>query len=149
MSKRRITDAIAATLRPLFQHYVEVLKRPSTSTLPPSTKGLYVFYGRCTADSPPKFLYVGISKNLKQRWAAHRWGTQGASFAARLARASIHGKTYDPRFPAAHAKFKKLVGQMDFRWVELQGEHSDADLAVIEIFAASELNTPYNDFRTH
>ena len=110
----------------------------------------------------PKHLYVGRSNRLRQRLRNH--GHPGATwrqaaFAFRLAR-KMTGKikaSYkpvgsrkelmrNPAFAAAFAKAKARIARMDARYVE---ETNPLRQCLLEIYVATVLKTPYNDFDTH
>ena len=52
----------------------------------------------------------------------------------------------DDLFRAAFVKAKNRVRNMDLRWVE---EPDPLRQALLEIYVAVVLKTPYNDFNTH
>lgn len=107
-----------------------------------------------------KHLYVGRSNNIRRRYALHTLpGSQHnqASFAYRLARNSLQLLTSRPsigraafaalpEFKAAFNREKARIRMMQFRWVEQENQNYQA---VLEIYAAVALDTPYNDFKTH
>jgi len=158
--KRHMTDECFAALKPLFQHHIDdLLKAPASVGGLPKQKGLYALSENGT------YLYVGMTKNLRNRWQMHRYGdTSAASFAVKLARDSIEkkggweGRKYTPadglkalrankEFRDAFEAARERIRRMDMRFLEW-GDGDDGDLAVLEIFAAHALKTPYNDFRT-
>lgn len=109
-----------------------------------------------------KHLYVGRTKNLRERMGQHsRPGSQQnqAVFAFKLAReatghvvadytgegrrnALIENEEFRQAFTAAKAR----VRQMDLRYVE---ETDSLRQALLEIYASVALETLYNDFDTH
>jgi hypothetical protein len=107
-------------------------------------------------------LYVGRSKNLRQRLRGHCIPSSthfSASFAFRIARQETgHLKaTYtakgsrkslviDTVFGQTFEIAKKRVSSMDIRYVE---EVDQTNQALLEIYASTVLKTPYNDFDTH
>ena len=119
-------------------------------------EGIYLFSeGR-------NHLYVGRSRGIRGRIARHsRPGAthRMAAFAFRLAR-EVTGhldasyKTEGsrsklmqyPDFRAAFDKAKTRIRKMDVRFVE---EADPVRQALLEIYVAVNLRTPYNDFRTH
>lgn len=108
-------------------------------------------------------LYVGRSNDLRGRHGRYcRPGAtfRMASFAFRLAReatgkleasykpgaASREGLMEDPAFAAAFNGAKARIRAMDYRFVE---EADPRRQALLEIYCAVALGTPYNDFDTH
>lgn len=119
-------------------------------------EGIYLFSeGR-------NHLYVGRSRDIRGRIARHSRPSathRMAAFAFRLAR-EVTGhldasyKTEGsrsklmqyPDFSAAFDKAKTRIRKMDVRFVE---ETDPVRQALLEIYVAVNLLTPYNDFRTH
>lgn len=160
--------SVIMNLHPSFVHVVESLQ-PSVerlldqppikpvkipSTLPAA--GVYLF------TESGKHLYVGRSNNLRRRMQRH--GSVGATykqaaFAFRLAR-EVTGhlkatyRTEDSRahlmeneaFALAFSDAKKRIRSMDLRYVE---EANPLRQAVLEMYVAVVLSTPYNDFDNH
>jgi hypothetical protein len=107
-------------------------------------------------------LYVGRSNNFRNRLRQHSIdGAQHnqAVFAFRLAREStgMTGVSYRPEgsrgsllsdsdFAKAFLTAKQRVRAMDLRYVE---EVDQLRQALLEIYVAVSLHTPYNDFATH
>jgi len=108
-------------------------------------------------------LYVGRSNNIRKRIARH--SNPGAThrmaaFAFRLAREKTgnHKATYkkgegsraslmeDPIFISAFSSAKERIRKMSLRFVE---ETNPVPQALLEIYVAVVLNTPYNDFDNH
>jgi hypothetical protein len=109
-----------------------------------------------------RHLYVGRSNNFRNRLRQHSIDAaqhNQAVFAFKLAREST-GKTevsyksegsrsslsFDPSFAKAFLSAKQRVRAMDLRFVE---ETDQLRQALLEIYAAVVLKTPYNDFGTH
>jgi predicted GIY-YIG superfamily endonuclease len=109
-----------------------------------------------------RHLYVGRTRDIRARIAGHsrpgatRWT---AAFAFRLAREATDNMvaTYtkkgsrgdlieNPNFLSAFDEAKKRIRAMDLRFVE---ENDPVRQAVLEIYVAVSLQTPYNDFDTH
>jgi hypothetical protein len=108
-------------------------------------------------------LYVGRSNVLRGRYGRHcRPGAthRQAAFAFQLAR-EITGRTQatyragegsraglilDPVFAAAFAAAKERIRRMEYRYVEETDQNRQA---LLEIYCAVVLKTPYNDFGTH
>ena len=107
-------------------------------------------------------LYVGRTNRLRPRLLEHGRPSSGhnsAPFAFLLAREAT-GKTTpayqtngsrreleaDPLFAAAFTAAKLRVRAMDIRFVE---EAIPIRQALLEMYAAVALQTPYNDFDTH
>ena len=119
-------------------------------------EGIYLF------SEDRKHLYVGRSRDIRGRIARHsRPGAthRMAAFAFRLARETTDNldasyKTEGsrseliqyPDFRAAFDKAKTRIREMDVRFVE---EANPVRQALLEIYVAVSLRTPYNDFRTH
>ncbi len=120
-------------------------------------QGVYLF------SENERHLYVGRSNGLKARYgrhcnpgATHRM----AAFAFRLAREetgrikasykadehSRNGLMRDPIFKAAFDQAKSRIRNMQYRFVE---ETNQTRQALLEIYCAVVLKTPYNDFETH
>lgn len=119
-------------------------------------QGIYLF---SEGDS---LLYVGRTNRLRQRLREHCLPSSrhsSATFAFRIAR-SVTGQTRaaysrsgsraalsaDPTFAQAFEAARARVADMDIRYVE----ESDATRqALLEIYAATVLQTLYNDFENH
>ncbi len=151
-----------------FRVYVESLE-PScrrlvamvpvrVTSLPPTLPeaGIYLF------SEGEEHLYVGRSNRLRGRLQEHARPSSthnSAPFAFRLAREEV-GMTkasYVPKgsradlesredFRAAFAEAKERIRRMDVRFVE---EQEPIRQALLEMYAAVCLQTPYNDFDTH
>jgi len=110
-----------------------------------------------------KHLYVGRSNDIKKRIGRHsRPGAthRMASFAFRLARESTGypkasykkgegsraALMKDDLFAAAFDAAKARIRKMNLRFVE---ELDPVSQALLEIYVAVVLNTPYNDFDNH
>lgn len=127
------------------------------SLAPPlPSRGIYLF------SEGEQHLYVGRTNRLRQRLAGHCQPSAShftATFAFRLAREST-GRlkaTYkkegsrvalleDQAFVAAFKAGKARVAALDLRYVE---EADSIRQAVLEIYVATVLSTPYNDFDNH
>ncbi|MGD0999123.1 MAG: GIY-YIG nuclease family protein [Candidatus Brocadiia bacterium] len=108
-----------------------------------------------------KHLYVGRSKNIRNRLQVHCRPSSrhnAATFAFLLAsketgRPAVTYKTKGGRkelegtepFKSAFVKAKEKVRQMDVRFIE---EPDSVKQALLEIYIAVSLNTPFNDFKT-
>ena len=120
-------------------------------------KGVYVW------SEGGNHLYVGRSNDIKKRIARHsRPGASHrmAAFAFRLAREATGNlkATYkkgegsrealmeDKSFVAAFDDAKARIRKMSLRFVE---ENDTVRQALLEIYVAVTLNTPYNDFDNH
>ena len=125
------------------------------ATLPPSIpkSGVYLF------SEGARHLYIGRSRNIRQRLGLHVGGPAGASFAFKLARQTCgrpkatyvkKGSRSDlmtmPKFTEAFVAAKLRIRAMDIRFVE---EADSNRQALLEIYATLSLGTPYNDFETH
>ena len=121
------------------------------------TSGVYLF----TENGRP--MYVGRSNVLKKRYGRHCLPGatyKQAAFAFQLAReatgktkaAYIAGKESrkglmeDPAFKAAFRGAKERIRNMEYRYVEEPDQNRQA---LLEIYCAVVLSTPYNDFKTH
>jgi len=118
-------------------------------------KGVYLFSeGR-------KHLYVGRSDNLRRRIKEHGRPSSGhttAPFAFNLARSRAQGKPgYDPALSrsqlADHPCFRPLFMRAKGRVRRMSVRVVDVDdpvrQALLELYAAVSLRTPYNSFGTH
>lgn len=120
-------------------------------------KGVYLL---SEGDHP---LYVGRSNNIRNRIARHsKPGAtyRMAAFAFRLAREATGNlkATYkkgvgsraalmeDPLFVDAFSSAKERIRKMNLRFVE---EADPVQQALLEIYIAVVLGTPYNDFDNH
>jgi len=119
-------------------------------------RGIYLF------SEGPTHLYVGRTNRLRQRLQNHclQSGTHyTATFAFRMARrdtgrvratytkaGSREALTSDPQFASAFEVAKRRAAAMDIRYVE---EPDATRQALLEIYAATVLGTPYNDFENH
>lgn len=110
-----------------------------------------------------RHMYVGRSNVLRPRYGRHcRPGAtyRQASFGFQLAREATRklkasykaddncreGLMRDPVFVSAFTAAKTRIRAMDYRCVEEPDQNSQA---LLEIYCAIVLGTPYNDFRTH
>jgi predicted GIY-YIG superfamily endonuclease len=119
-------------------------------------RGIYLF------SEGPSHLYVGRTNRLRERLRNHcqQSGTHfTATFAFRIARhesgkvdaaytkdGSRQALMADPRFARAFRAAKERVRKMDIRYVQ---EEEPTRQALLEIYVATVLNTPFNDFDTH
>ncbi len=119
-------------------------------------KGIYLFSEGSTR------LYVGRTNRLRQRLQSHcrPSGTHySATLAFRIARhetgnveatyrstGSRGALTENPRFARVFRAAKQRVRAMDIRYVE---ETDPTRQALLEIYVATVLRTPFNDFDTH
>ena len=155
-------------MHPDFQQFVEHLapKVDALVGMPPvqyaslpkqlPQRGIYLF------SDGQRHLYVGRTNRLRQRLAGHCVPSSthfSATFAFRLAReeTGLVKATYtpegsraqlvkDPAFNAAFAQAKTRLRSLDIRFVE---ESEPVRQALLEIYAAVLLRTPYNDFDNH
>jgi len=107
-------------------------------------------------------LYVGRTKNIQQRFRNHSNASSDhnqATFAFRIARRETgHEKaTYtvegsrsallrDPSFSEAFNHAKSRIRKMQMRFIEID---DPVQQALLEIYAATCLETPFNDFENH
>ncbi len=145
------------SLEPKFQALVGM---PSTKygALPRDlpVRGIYLF------SDAGEHLYIGRTNRLRERLRGHciPSGTHfTATFAFRIAR-RMTGKiraSYakfgsradllkDVAFASAFETAKRRIASMDLRFVE---ESDPTRQALLEIYAATVLKTPYNDFDNH
>jgi len=148
-------QAFIEQLEPKFQRLVSMhtVKVASLPRQMPKA-GVYVFY------EEGKPLYVGRTNRMKQRTKYHsRESADDAPLAFRLAREATGytEATYQKRgsrkdllskldFREAFSEAKARIREMDIRYVE---ETDQVKQALLEIYVAVVLDTPYNDFKTH
>lgn len=148
---------LVESLEPTFRRLID-MQPVSAAGLPRTmpTKGIYLF------SSGPTHLYVGRSNNIRRRIGLHcRPGSQQnqATFAFRMARhetgrvkatyAVAGGRrelATDASFAPAFRACKERIRGLDLRFVE---ENDPTRQALLEIYAATVLETPFNDFDTH
>jgi predicted GIY-YIG superfamily endonuclease len=148
---------LAESLEPSFQKLVSMLPVTAAS-LPRSMprQGIYLF------SDGDQNLYVGRSNNIRRRIGLHcRPGSQHnqATFAFRMARLQT-GRTEaayttagsrrelvkDAEFGPVFTASKARIRQFDLRFVE---EQDPTRQALLEIYVATVLETPFNDFENH
>lgn len=152
-----------------FNLYIEALKPKLISLLemapatPESLPRLMPERGIYLLSENEHHLYVGRSNNIRQRIARH--STPGAThrmaaFAFRLAREATGNQTAtyksgkgsraglmeDPIFIDAFSSAKERIRKMNLRFIE---ETNPVQQALLEIYVAVVLGTPYNDFDNH
>ena len=121
-------------------------------------RGVYVF-----SEPALGHLYVGRSNDIPGRYGRHcKPGAthRMAAFAFRLAREetgrikpsyrpgadSRKGLIADPAFLDSFDRAKARIRAMEFRYVE---ENDPVTQCLLEVYAATVLQTPYNDFDNH
>ncbi|WP_169738466.1 GIY-YIG nuclease family protein [Afifella pfennigii] len=147
--------ALLERLPPLLEELQRCTPHPLTERRHfPAAPGVYVIF------EGAKPLYTGRSKNIRQRIGNHIAGrAEQSAFAFRLAReATGHLKaSYKPlgsrkhlmaneEFRAAFERTTARLRAMSGRYVvidDLLSQH------LFEVYAATALKTPYNDFATH
>lgn len=145
------------SLEPAFQRLVQ-MQPVKASHLPRSmpTHGIYLF------SDGAKHLYVGRSNNIRNRVRLHcRPGSQHnqATFAFRMARhqtgrmnaayttAGSRGEMVkDAVFGPVFVACKENIRSLNLRFVE---ELDPTRQALLEIYTATVLETPFNDFENH
>lgn len=154
-------ESFAPIIGALHEKYLQLVACPIIKEAkfpkPMPKQGVYLFSEN---DIP---LYVGRSNRLRGRYGSHsNKGSRhtAAAFAMRLAREAtgkqiasyISGKDdrktliQDVLFKEAFEKAKIRIRNMDYRFVE---ETDQVRQALLEIYCAVVLKTPYNDFTTH
>jgi hypothetical protein len=150
--------ALVETLAPKLDRLL-AMQPLAHGALPPSMprSGVYLF------TEAGRHLYVGRSNVLRGRYGRHcRPGAthRQAAFAFQLAReatgrteatyrageGSRAGLMGNPAFAAAFTTAKERIRRMEYRYVE---EADQNQQALLEIYCAVVLGTPYNDFGTH
>ena len=149
--------ALIESLEPSFQSLV-TMTPVRFAQLPVSVplRGIYLF------SEGERHLYVGRTNGMKKRLQNHcrPSGTHfSATFAFRIAREATGmlkasykaaGSRSElgahPIFGPAFLSAKARVGAMDLRFVE---ESDSVRQALLEIYVATVLRTPYNDFDNH
>jgi hypothetical protein len=140
------------SLHPTFELLMEANPYAIGATLP--KQGVYLF------SENGKALYVGRSNNISQRRKQHTGRsaqTNQAALATLIARDETKRRIdyrkgarqrllADLEFMEAFEKAKDRVRMMDFRAV---GERDQTRQALLEVYCAIALETPYNDFGTH
>ena len=148
---------VIRSLEPSFQRLISMA--PVTAVTQPQAMpkaGKYLF------SENGQDLYVGRTRNIRDRIAGHAspFATyKKAAFALRLAREATSNPTAtykkegsrgdlmeNPEFRFAFDEAKKRIRAMELRFVE---ENDPIRQAVLEIYVAVSLQTPYNDFNTH
>ena len=142
-------------LPPLLDELSNCPARPLSSNRTfPREPGVYVIFEH---DSP---LYTGRSKNIRQRIGNHISGrAEQSAFAFRLARRATDNltATYRPEGSRKHLmstpEFRMAFDQEIVRVRSMRATFVVIqDLLVqhlFEVYAATALKTPYNDFGTH
>jgi hypothetical protein len=144
-------------MEPSFEALLEM--RPVRGSAPPREiplRGIYLF------SEGQRHLYVGRSNRIRKRLQDHcrpGAGHGSAAFAFRIAREATGNlaATYskegsraelekDPAFARAFTEAKARVRAMDIRYVE---EAEPTRQAILEMYVALSLDTPYNDFDNH
>lgn len=149
---------VVDTLHPSFERLIS-MQFVNSSCLPKAVpkQGVYLFSENGRA------LYVGRTNDIRKRLRSHcqpSAGPEKAAFAFKLAREatgmtkasylpneeSREGLMGNPSFAAAFISAKERVSKMDIRFVE---EADQRRQALLEIYCAVSLDTPYNDFGTY
>jgi hypothetical protein len=155
-----MNEQFLAVIETLDLKFQQLLAMPPVrySSLPRKlpSRAIYLF----SESSLP--LYVGRTNHLRERLRGHciPGSTHySATFAFRIAREAtgMNRATYapavsrpnlvtNPVFGHAFTDAKLRVTEMDIRFVE---ETDPVKQALLEIYAATVLSTPYNDFENH
>lgn len=155
-----MNDGFRQLVEDLHPKYERLLQMPSVAYggLPRNMpeRGIYLF------SEGERHLYVGRTNRIRKRLQNHcrLSGTHfTATFAFRLARELTNRTkaTYtklgsrgelvkDAAFSTAFMEAKSRVARMDLRFVE---EADPVRQALLEIYVATVLRTPYNDFDNH
>lgn len=148
---------IVELLEPTFQKLIQ-MQPISAEKLPLTmpTRGVYLF------SEGSQHLYVGRSNNIRRRIGLHcRPGSQHnqATFAFRMARhqtgrmdaayttsGSRSEMVKDAIFGPVFAACKTHIRSLELRFVE---ESDPTRQALLEIYTATVLETPFNDFENH
>ena len=154
-------DAKFGNLISMLHDRLETLfaSEPFTYSTRPKRLPTQVVYLFSEANRP---LYVGRSNHFGQRLGSHCHESSRANqspFAFKLAReaAGIAEASYmgpntrsglmtDPAFMEGFARAKARLNRMNIRFVE---EPDQVQQALLEIYCAVALQTPYNEFGTH
>jgi len=140
-----------------FQKLINMVPvRYSTLPRPLPERAIYLF------SESDQHLYVGRTNGLRARLQGHcipGATHNSATLAFRMARQTtgMHQAAYstagsrgslvtDPSFGPAFVGAKLRVAKMDIRYVD---EGDPVRQALLEIYTATALNTPYNDFENH
>lgn len=149
------TDAIRE-IEPTFQRLQDMDPFRIAQNPSPVPTGLAGVYSFSEADRP---LYVGRTRNLRNRLSAHRSSSvRRATLAVKMARLNSHLPAnyrrnrsavylleHNSRFRAEFDKARERISALQVRYVR---EDDDVRQALLEIYAAIRLDTPYNSFRT-
>jgi len=154
-----VDERFAARVEALHPKFEALLEMPpvSVTALPKDVpkKGVYLL------SEGEEHLYVGRSNRIRQRLQEHSRPSAdhfSASFAFRIVcEEKNHKATYkpetsraklmeDPAFREFFEEAKRRVRAMDVRYV---AEDEPIRQALLEMYAAVALETPYNDFDNH
>ena len=142
----------------LFPGYMKELLRelpvPANELKKIPNQGIYVFY----EDDKP--IYVGRSRNLSQRFKQHRQQSSNhnsATFAFMIAKQDAAKKKLnihktreelqiDPDFLPFFKNAKKRVSEMKIQVIDID---DPVEQTLFEVYAALELKTLYNNWKTH
>ena len=144
-------------MEPSFQALLD-MEPVRASALPGDvpSRGVYLF------SEEGRHLYVGRSNRIRKRLQDHcrqSSGHNSATFAFRIARQETGHivATYstkgsrselekDPLFASSFAAARARIREMEIRYVE---EVEPMRQAILEMYVALSLETPYNDFDNH
>jgi hypothetical protein len=144
-----VVEALEARFEALMQ--MPPLKAESLPKIL-TKRGIYLF------PDGPEHLYVGRSDDIRRRIRLHCYGQHNqATFAFRMARketgnlkaaytqkGSRSQLVLDPVFGPMFTDCKARIRKLDLRFVE---EPDPTRQALLEIYTATVLETPFNDFR--
>jgi hypothetical protein len=140
------------------QHLVETqwdlaICKPNPSLQEPTLiesegrKGLYTFFEKGATGIRP--LYLGISRDLKNRLRNHGWGKLHTGATLAYLMAEHEGVHSGPRKEITHQTLEFYQKRIRALQVAILLDPSDYDLYFMEVYFAGKTKTPWNRFRTH
>jgi GIY-YIG catalytic domain len=142
---RRLVDS----LHPLLEQLIACEPHKKGASLP--EWGVYLFMEN------RKPIYVGRSNNIRRRYGDHTRPSSPTSLGILMARRALEMKPdyragarkrlwSNPQFQKAFKKAQKRITAMEFRAVQ---EKNPTKQALLEVYCAVALRTPFNDFDVH